>query len=194
MGDDGYVYVELIGEDNRIISSETLDYRRSEYSRFLIVPKIEFEIFGVAETARLVLSVKDIYGRKIAVSSVDVILLSIGRNEITPPTILDEPFVIKQPYKDQALNGGKFVVSGLASPVNENPLIIELISELGEVVSSMQIQLAMPTGGVSHVPFAVDVSYDVAEFMPVRLTIRQESTGRISGTVALNSRTIFIEP
>jgi hypothetical protein len=102
--------------------------------------------------------------------------------------------VIKQPYQDQVVNGGEFVVSGLASPVNENPLIIELISELGDVVSSAQILLPISTGDISHIPFAVDVPYEVAGITPVRLTIRQESTGRIPGTVALISRTIFIEP
>ncbi|MCJ7623890.1 MAG: hypothetical protein MUO76_10330 [Anaerolineaceae bacterium] len=193
-GDDGYVYIELLGEDNRIITSDALDYRRSTYSRFLIVPVIEFEISGVAETARLVLSVRDYYGRMIAVSSVDLILLSLGRNEISPSISMDEPFLIKHPYKNQVLNGGKFVVSGLASPINESPLIIELINEFGEIVSTVQVQLPLATGGVSHIPFAVDVPYEVVESTPVRLTIRQESTGRIPGTVALTSHTIFIEP
>ncbi len=193
-GDDGYTYIELLGEDNRIITSDALDYRRSTYSRFLIVPKIEFEISGVAETARLVMSIRDNYGRIIALSSVDLILLSMGRNEITPSINLVEPFLIRRPYKDQVLSGGKFVVSGLASPVTENPLIIELVNELGEIVSMVQLQLPQPTGEQSHIPFAVDVSYEVTEFMPVRLTIRQESSGRIPVSVALTSSTIFIEP
>ncbi len=82
-GEDGYVYLSLVGEDQRIIYSQALDYRRAVYSRFLILPSLEFTIPKVAETARLTLETRDLYGRISALSSVDIILLSIG---ITRPT------------------------------------------------------------------------------------------------------------
>lgn len=193
-GDDGLVHIELIGEDGRLIADREYNFWNRLKQRFIFTPVVEFSLTAVVETARLVLSVDDLYGRKIALSSVDLLLLSVGSNEINPPVSLLEPYLIRQPRPDQVIEGGVLLVEALANPVNDRPLILELIDERGKIVGSTQIQVEPPGGDLSHTPFVVDISYEVSETTPVRLTLRQESAGRIPGTVALSSRTIILEP
>lgn len=193
-GDDGYVYIQLFGEDNRIISEGFLDYRKAVGKTFLIAPLLEFKISAAVESARLVLFTRDNYQRIKALSSSDVLLMSVGDAEIYPFTELQSPYLIRYPVKDQVIEGGELPVIGLARPVNENPLIIELIDNGGQKVGGTEIAVASPSGDISHTPFEVSVPYTVKNETPVRFTVRQESSGRIPGTVALFSMEIILKP
>jgi hypothetical protein len=85
-------------------------------------------------------------------------------------------------------------VTGLARPLNNNPLILELIDEQMNIVGSTSVDIPPPTGDISHSPFEVAIPYQITGSTPVRLTLRQESAGRIPGTVALHSLEIILEP
>ena len=193
-GEDGLVRIELIGEDDKLITSQVLDYRDYMNRRFWIAPFLEFQIAGAAETARLVMTVEDQFGRKIAVSSVDLILLAMGDTETTPSEIDLEPYIIRYPYPDQVIQGGKLWVSGVARRVNDSPLIIELINEEGNVVGASRLEVPPPTEEMSHMPFGVEIPYFIEGTTPVRLTIRQDSTQRLPGIAALSSIQIILEP
>lgn len=193
-GDDGYVYLELIGEDGSTITQQSLDYRALISRSLWISPSVSFSISAVAETARLLIYVNDKYGRKIAISSTDLILLSLGSDEINPPAIIEEPYLIRYPKPGQTLQGGTLVVTGLVNPVNDSPVIIELIDQQNNVVGSVKIVVPPPSGDLSHTPFSVGVPYTVSGPTDVRLTMRQESTGRLPGTVELFSQEITLEP
>jgi hypothetical protein len=193
-GDDGYVYLELIGEDGRTITQQSLDYRALINRSLWISPSVSFNISAVAETARLLIYVNDKYGRKIAISSTDLILLSLGNDEINPPAIVEEPYLIRYPKPGQTLQGGTLVITGLVNPVNDSLVIIELIDEQNNVVGSVKIVVPPPSGDLSHTPFSVGVPYTVSASTDVRLTMRQESSGRIPGTVELFSEEITLEP
>ena len=193
-GEDGFVYIDLIGEDQRLISNQELDYRWNEYSRFLIIPRVDFEIPGAAETARLLVSVRDNYGRTIAVSSVDLILLSIGRNDLEPVEFLDQPYIIQQPYEDQIVSGGKFVINGKIMPINAQPIFLELIDEENQIISITQIELPYSADTFRYHAFSIEMEYNISEVTPVLLTIFQQSDQRIQGIAALASRTIILAP
>ena len=193
-GDDGYIYLELIGEDGRIITQLSLDNRALINRSIWISPSVNFKISAVAETARLLIYVNDKYGRKIAISSTDLLLLSIGSEEINPPAIVDEPYLIRYPKPGQTIQGGTLVITGLVNPVNDSPVIIELIDQQNNVVGSVKIVIPPPSGDISHTPFSVGVPYTVSGPTDVRLTMRQESTGRLPGTVELFSQDITLEP
>ena len=158
-----------------------------------MAPELPFEIDAVAETARLQVSSQDDWGRLIALSSVDLILLSVGRNEINPSAIDKEPYLIRRPEADEVVRGGVLVLDALARPVNDSPLFIELVKENGVVLTVKQLIIPAPTGPLSHSPFKVEIPYKVSETTPVRLVLRQEGT-HIQGTVALVSRLIVLEP
>lgn len=193
-GEDGLVYIDLIGEDGRYIVHDVLDFRRYLNRQIDIVPEIEFKIPRVSEIGRLVLSVEDENKRKIAVSSVDIILLAMGRDELNSPIHLLESYLIRYPIKNQVVQGGNLVIQVLARPYNDQPLIIEVIDEKGVVIASKQVKVPPPNGNLSHTPFTETINYRVSTLTPVRLTIRQESSNRIPGTVALTSLQIYLEP
>lgn len=193
-GDDGLVLVDLIGEDGRTITRQRLDYREFIGRSIGIAPKLDFKIAGVAETTRLVISVNDKFGRKIALASTELVLISIGDNQIYPAGYQAEPYILKAPVEDQIIKGGILTVTGLARPVNLTPVIFELIDEKGVIIAASQLQVPLPGGDQSHTPFEIYIPYHIASPTRVRLTIRQASDDRIPGTVALWSLPIFLQP
>jgi hypothetical protein len=192
-GNAGKLSIELIGEDGRVIASEVINHGKDDGVRFWMAPDLPFEIDAVAETARLQVSNQDAYGRAIGRASVDLILLSVGRNEINPPAIDQEPYLIRRPDEDDVVKGGILTLEALARPVNDSPLIIELIDENNETLASKSVTVDPPSGPLSHTPFRVEIPYKVSGTTPVRLVIRQEGS-RIPGTVALVSQKIVLEP
>ena len=194
VGDDGYVHLDLMGEDNKIITARQLDYHSFINHNFLISEMMDFNITAVSETSRLLLYTKDLSGRTISLASVDLILMNLGDSEITPSNQYWEPYIIRYPRADQTVEGGTLLVMGVARPVNNTPLIVELIDEQGKIVGSTSVSVDMPTGNLTHTPFQVAVPYTVSDTTPVRLTIRQESDQRIPGTVSLYSMKIVLKP
>ncbi len=193
-GDDGLVLVDLIGEDGRTITRQRLNFSQFIGRSIGIAPELEFKIAGVAETARLVLSVEDRFGRKVAISSIEVVLISIGDNQIYPGGYQNAPYLVKQPVADQVITGGVLKISGSARPVNLTPLIFELINEQGQVIAADTRQVDLPGGDLSHTPFSLELPYQVTAATRVRLSIRQVSDDRIPGTVALWSIPLMLQP
>jgi len=193
-GDNGALRVEIIGEDGRQIVNQQFSFKSSIGQRVSAILDINFEIKSAAETARLVLSVDDRYGRKIAMSSVDLILLKLGESEIFTNNEALEPYLIRSPKPQEVVRGGVLQLKGLARTVNETPVIVDLINEAGTVIASEKVLVDPPGGNLSHTPFEVLIPYSVAGTTNVRLTIRQESDTRLPGTVALSSEEIILEP
>jgi hypothetical protein len=192
-GGDARMTFELLGEDGRVISRQVLDYGGVPRRRFWISPELPFEVDAAAETARLQLVIYDEFGRLEGLSSVDLVLMQMGRNEINPPAITEESYLIRSPDEEDTITGGTLVIEALARPINDSPLIIELIDESGRVLVVKQVVVPPPTGPLSHTPFTVTIPYKVSEPVPVRLSIRQEGS-RIPGTIAQVSELITLLP
>jgi len=193
-GDDGLLRIDLLGEDGRIIAHEELDYSYAIGNRFWTSPKLSYSIDSVAELGRLELSVYDEHSRIIALSTVDLYLQSLGRYDIKDAVSLKEPFVIRYPYHKAEIEDGIVYVNGLAQPINDNPLIFELVDENRTVIGTWELNISQPQSGQSHTPFSVQVPYIINATTPVRLTIRQESDSKIPGNVAINSVEILLQP
>lgn len=191
-GADGTALLELIGEDGRLITS--MSVYGGEDRLFQIQRSLEFSIPGAGELARLLVSVRDAYGRITSLSSVDVVLLQMGDDERNPAVFTLDPYIVWEPQKNSVVSGGVLWLNGLAYGVNENPLIIEMITTSGEVVASKQITLPAVKEGHTHARFDVGVPYTVDTQTPVLLVLRQESDNRIAGTVFLSSVPITLEP
>ena len=192
-GDDGMVFVELIGEDGRTIYRE--DRNMSQYlgRSIAFYPEISYTIQAMAETARLQVSTRDNRERTVALMSVDLVLLSVGRAEIFAPWITQEPYLVRFPDEGQVVSGGMLLISGLARPVNDSPILVECITEDLRMVASQALSVEQPSGELSHTPFSLEMPYQVDGPTPVRLIFRQEGS-RIPGTVALSSLLIVLEP
>jgi hypothetical protein len=193
-GDDGYVYFDLMGEDGRIINHVEVPLKNNLGQHVIITPKIDFQTNAVAETARLVMYTRDLAGRMITITSVDLFLLSLGNSEVTAPTFQQEPYLVRFPRHDDIISGGVLHLIGLAKPLSNKPLVVELIDDQQKVIGSAQIQVAPPTGKLSHTPFEIDIPYSLQEEKTVRLSLRQESDNRIPGDIALYSMLLDLQP
>jgi hypothetical protein len=193
-GDDGYIYVNLIGEDGQVISHLDQRYYTRQGERFLFAPQIAFTIPGPAEFARLEIRTRDKWGRDISISSVDLLLLSVGNNEIFDPISVLEPYIIWYPREGATISGGTLLVNGLVQPVNNTPIIFELIDDGGKLVGSTKIDAPSIEYGQTHAQFAAAVPYKLDAGAEVRLVIRQDSISRIPGTVALTSMRLILAP
>ncbi|MCE5209249.1 MAG: hypothetical protein LLG42_13180 [Chloroflexi bacterium] len=193
-GEDKLAYLSLMGEDQKAFYSAVLDYHLSEYNRLLITPTLNFSISTVAENARLILQTYDLQGRILALSSVDIILLSIGNNEIHPAQHPYAPFIIDSPDEGDEIQGDRFVVSGRVAALNNNPVIIELLDENGAILVKRELHLDPPSAGETYTPFVIALAFDVDQQTQARLSMRQESNNRIPGTIALSSVAITLLP
>jgi hypothetical protein len=193
-GEDGLIWVDLIGEDSRTIVRQSYNYSRYRGQQIWIGPSLEFNITAASELTRLVVSIQDIFGRRIALTSVEVVLFKVGENEITSQADTQAPYIIRFPKAEEEISGGVVAVTALVRPVNDTPVILELITEDGRIIGSSKVDVPDPSGDLSHTLFEVNISYTISERTPVRLTIRQESDNRIAGTVALFSQLIFLQP
>jgi hypothetical protein len=191
---DGWIQLALIGEDGRVLINRSLHYAQSTSEQVFIQEEIEFSISGVAETARLVLYTLDPFDRMISLSSVDLVLLSLGEEQISPPVSLREPLFIIRPYLNEPFSNNLITVRGLISPVSNQPLIFEAISEQNIVLFSTTLDAGPVTAERAYVPFEITIPYTVQSFTRARLTLRQDSDTRIPGTMALSSQTISLSP
>jgi hypothetical protein len=191
-GSTGRVRIELIGENGRLLVRKLINYR-TDLGRLGLSEEMDYEISAVAEDGRLQISTYDQYGRIEALSSVDLILLSMGEADINPPGPQTEPIVLQEPLPNKLIQGGKVFISGMARLSSDFPLLIELITADGSVVGYRQAEVAVdPAGG--YMPFMVEVPYQVSEPTWVRLTVKEMSTGRIEGVIQLTSLEVLLSP
>ena len=193
-GEDGLITVELIGEDGRTITRENINYSNFMGRRFGIAPAIDFSLDLVSEYGRLMISSKDRYERMIALTSVDLILLKLGSNKISNPKDLSEPFLIREPDPEDAIQGGMIIVEGLARILSTKPIIFECIDPAGNIICSAEVEVEAPNQILSHIPFQAYIPYTVKESTNVRFSFYQESSSRLPGIIYLNSFEITLEP
>lgn len=191
-GNRGTVIIELLGEDGRTLVIKVLSYTPG--TRVRIAADLDFEIPAVSEAARLVVSTEDENGRVSALASVDLVLLSIGQDEINPAGEQLETIIIREPIVNTMVQGGKVVVSGLALPASDEPLIIELLKANGAPVGpSRMVEVTPLDDGSGYGTFTAEVPYTVTEVTRVRLVI-YERAGRIPGVTHLTSMEVLLAP
>jgi hypothetical protein len=191
-GDSGSVRVELFGEDGRLMFRKLFLVNTHAGSQANLRSEIDFEISGVAETATLVISVDDSYGRLKTLASEELILLSLGESEVNPPDDFLAPIVIQQPEPKVLIQGGTLVVSGLVRKASDQPLLVELVTTDGKVIGSRLAGVVTePQGG--HRLFAAEISYHVNSPTWVRVTV-SESSARLERPLRLTSVEALLSP
>lgn len=191
-GDRGTVIVELFGEDSRLLVRKVLSYTPG--SRARIAVDLEFEIPVVAEAGRLVISTEDNDSRVSALASVDLILLSLGNEEINPAGDQLESIIIREPSSNMLIQGGSLMVSGIAHPSGDSPLIIQLLKADGSPAgpSRMVDVTALPDNS-GYGMFTAEVPYTITRTTRVRLVI-YERAGRLPGITHLSSIEVLLTP
>jgi len=192
-GDKGLVNVQLIGEDGRLMADQLLQLSTTETGWKSLATRIQFEINSAGESALIVVSTRDGYDRRIAQVSVPVILLQVGESEIENPTFFTQPVVLSSPVNGGFARNGSLHIEGQVHLLNENPIIIELISQTGGIVANKAIMVKSITGQ-DYAPFATDLEYAVSQRTPVRLVIRQAGTLSSNVDIWLYSLVLFLDP
>jgi hypothetical protein len=153
--------------------------------------KIDFELDRVSEYGQLRVSVLDLLGRASAINSVDLILLQMGKSDITPPMLKSDPLVIREPLPNKLIQGGVVTVTGLAMPDQEY-LHAQLVTADGTIVGTKDLAISPdPAGG--YVPYTIEVPYSVINPTWVRLQL-SETNIRIAGIDHLSSVEILLSP
>ena len=182
------VQIDLYGEDGRLLTRNVKRVPTSGKG----VPqqiKVPFEIRAAAEVGRMTVSTTDKLGRLQSLSSVRLLLLSSGINELNPPGNPSEPVGVFAPVGEEPVSGGVLNIRGDVWPFNLNPVILELIGEDGRSMGLRILNLDQLYPQL----FETTLPYKVSEPTLARLTIRQDDD-RIDGLFYLYSQEVLLEP
>jgi hypothetical protein len=183
-------YVNLYGEDGRLLASELLQLNTAYKWAYFYWP-VPFEIHSAGELGRLSMSTQDKYGRITALTSVNILLLPEGASIVNPPGDLREHCVIEQPFPGQRITGGLLSISGKMLPFNNLPLRVELIDRDGIVANSQLVPISF--SGAEFVSFRVDIPYTLSKGTWELLSISQFDD-RIGGLMYLYGQEFFLNP
>jgi hypothetical protein len=187
------VRIELLGEEGQLLVRLVQNYPEDIGPVIGVLEEIDFEIKGVSEKARLVVSTDDTFGRLVSLASVEVILLSLGENDITPNGDLLESIVIRQPAVNSLIQGGKITVSGQAR-LERGDVLIELTDAKGKLVGYQNTPVHAEGGQLPGFgAFSVEMPYLVDSPTWVRLSVSQRGT-RPDGLTHLSSIEVLVSP
>jgi hypothetical protein len=192
-GDDGLVRIELIGHDERLIFRKLMEYREYIGKTLLIEQEIPFEI-RADEPARLQVVLEDSKGKTVFLTSVDLTLLLVRGTENDGESPVNPRFKIVQPVPETSIAGDSLTVNGGIKPINDNPIVVEVIASDWHTLTSRIVPLNIPTDQTAFTLFDVKLPYKTSSKIPVTIRIRQESKTLINGTVLLWSEKVNLVP
>lgn len=172
-GLDSKIYMQLIGEDDKVLVEKTWLRSSASGGRTAIHEMIEFTPRVTAESARLVIFTRDQYHRLTALATENLILLKVGESDIADADNLKEVFALNKPYADQNLKAGKVVVDGGIRCRVDCRLVVELVNQNGEMIARFEepniIQASLRYEWVSY-----EYQVEVKSPTTVRLIIRAQ--------------------
>lgn len=193
-GNGGKVLVQLFGEDGRLMAEELHTLEVPDSGWVQLFTSIPFEIHSAGETALLVVSTRDGYGRRVAQTSVHLILLQLGGSEIELSGFRKDPFPITAPVYGSEIRNGVVHIEGFVHAFNNNPIVGELVTETGGILKTIVVTLPKDALSLEYVPFTMDIPFTVKSRRPVRLTLRQPDERLPGVDVVLDSLLIYLLP
>lgn len=179
--------VELWGEDGRLIYRRIFTFTNVN-DRTQIYEEIAFELAGAAETARLVASTHDEYGRVLSLASTPIILLSEGEEGLYAVNDVMTPILIQSPAENVLIQGTSLRVSGVARTPEDEPLLVELVAADGRVLGSRLAGFSNFESGM-HNFFTAEIPFGVESPTWVRVIVSERSGDDIS---PLNSSSVEV--
>ena len=195
----GYLLVELLaeplqhGQAGRLLLSKLQRFGiGGEPFWSIYAQDLEFEIGRVSEFAVLRFSTYDTFERPVAINSVNLLLLQVGRSEINPPGNLLAPVVIYEPTRNKLIQGGTLTVSGMTRPEGDQILHFELVTQDKHILGTRDL-FTIPAEDGKHIGFSTTIDYKVSQSTWVRL-IAYYLDPRIPGYRQLISVPILLSP
>ncbi len=171
-GSGGNVHMQLTGENNRLILEKSWIFHYANGRRTTIDEDFDITISGVAEAGRLSIYTLDENGRIMALSSEDILLLSIGEGDLAVALDLLEPFPLRAPYPGNSIRNGIVEIRGITRTRTASTIYFELVDQTGKVVGSYVSQNAIQPS-LEYQTLNVDLPYKVSKATWVRLIMHQ---------------------
>lgn len=188
-GSSELVQIDLQGEDGRLLA-RNLERVTTWPGGYYVSLKIPFEIRAAAEVGLITISTKDASGLIQSQLGMRVLLLSIGKDEITPEGDPSERAVFYEPpKKDAVAQDGVLNVDGRLLPFNDQPVILELIDSEGKTLGLRVLDF----DGTGEQLFTTTIPYKVSEPTMARLFLRQEDD-RLDGYIYIYSQEVTLNP
>jgi hypothetical protein len=189
-GDSNKIDVGLFGEDGRLLGEVIRMVQGHPTGDFLSL-KIPFEIRAAGENGVIQVSTKDKLGRVQSLSSVRITLLSSGVSQITPAgTAIYERVTLLNLLPNADVSGGVLSLQGQFTPYNNQPVVLELISDTGQGLGALRV-LDFPT--LDPQSFNTTLPYKVSGPTQARLFIHQEDKV-LKGPAYIFSQEITLNP
>lgn len=183
------IEIDLFGEDGRLLGRSIRAVQGYPSGDYLFV-KIPFEIRSAGEKGIVQVSTKDEFGRVQSLVSVPVLLISNGASQISPAgnAIYEHVTLYKLPPRSE-VSGGVLDLEGQYQPVNNQPLILELITDDGQSLGTRQWAI----NGLGPQTFKTTIPYKVGATTQARLFVRQ-ADDVLDGQAYIYSQEITLNP
>jgi hypothetical protein len=191
-GDNSTIRIELFGEDGQLLMREIRTYQSLETDWLSLGSEIAYGINSVAEPGRLQISIEDQHGRLKSVSSKDLLLQSMGNQDLNHPQDQLEDIILESPRPNLLIQGGTMRVAGKARPYSNQPFRIEIITSDGKIVGTRQVSVN-PAANNQYGTFAIDVPYNITGTNRVRVQV-WEPGSLIPSIINLSSVEVLIGP
>ncbi len=188
----GDTHIDLLGEDGRSLYSKSFRTFATEGGATKVSQDVDFQIPGTGELGRLQVSTYDKMGRMLALSSVRLLLLSIGETQLNPPFPAREHILLRTPLWDDEISGGQLKIVGEIQPVNGQPITVELIDNDGYILATQQLTSQIADG--TYHSFSINLPYRVEIDKVVTHLIFRQDDDRITGLAYFFSREVFLSP
>ncbi len=190
-GEDGMIRIDMIGHDNRLIFRKLLSFTDYKGKTLLIEQEIPFEIRS-DEKARLQVVLENSKGKPVYIVSVELTLLLVRGSETNGDAPVNPQFIIDQPTPGQTVQGEFLVIKGGIKPINNTPIVVEILASDWHTLTSKIVAIKIPTDQTAFTPIDVKLPFKTGSQIPVTLRIRQESNTLINGTVLLWSEKLTL--
>jgi len=188
-GSSELVQIDLQGEDGRLLA-RNLERVPTWPGGYYVSLKIPFEIRAAAEVGLITISTKDDSGQIQSQLGMRVLLLSIGKDEITNEGDPSERAVFYEPpKKDAVAQDGVLNVDGRFLPFNDQLVILELIDSEGRSLGLRVLDF----DGTGEQLFRTTIPYKVSEPTMARLFLRQDDD-LLDGYIYIYSQEVTLNP
>ncbi len=172
-GDGDLVRVTLVDGQQNLLARQVLRVDAPGHSAVELVTQLAFEIPVETTAAILAMATQDHANRPISIRSVPLTLQSSGEARIESQLDANPWLMIHHPAPGVVISKTPLYVAGSVRPINDRPVIFELINTRGHTIVTRQLVVDKPE---EWIDFEVALPYlPSSTVRDIRLIIRQNS-------------------
>ena len=190
-GGDGLLRITLVDDTTTMLSRKLLRLSGPAGKPITFSTNLSFELPHQNDEALLTLSTQDEFHRPLSARSVFLTLQADGTATLHPTTSGGDWLNLTSPQPGESFSGGQVLVAGSVTPVVQNPVIFELVTDSGGVVGSLQRAVQEP-GTTLDFEFTLPYAF-ITTTRDVRLVVRQSAPIYLENVI-LDSITLSLAP